>query len=275
MRAAGLDENGGWNLYNTLWEALQLECRICRAKQRKSLPFVLSVAGAGGKTSLIRRLAWECGKQGRTVLVTTTTHMYRPVRFGVSGGAEEARKALERQRIAVLGKPAGEKIGFPGEDACREAGRYAQVLLCEADGSRRLPLKAPGTGEPVILPGSAVILCVLGLSALGHSGGQVCHRLEAAEKICPGLGSRPVREEDMAALMGEGYLRPLRRAFPGAAVLPVFSQADTPEREAAAKRLLERLSEQTGGDAEGERGPERCRGAAVWGLREDVSAALF
>ena len=37
---------------------------------------ITAVVGAGGKTSLIRQLAAEARAAGRSVLVTTTTHMF-------------------------------------------------------------------------------------------------------------------------------------------------------------------------------------------------------
>ena len=42
-------------------------------------------------------------------------------------------------------------------------------FLLEADGSRRLPLKAPAPHEPPIPPFVDSVLVVAGLSALGHS----------------------------------------------------------------------------------------------------------
>lgn len=44
---------------------------------------VLSFVGGGGKTSYIRRLAWEGREKGCRVLVMTTTHMAVPEYFGV------------------------------------------------------------------------------------------------------------------------------------------------------------------------------------------------
>lgn len=258
MRAAGFGEDGAWRRYPELWEALGLERLLAGRRE----PLVISVAGAGGKTTLIRRLAWECRQRTLPVLVTTTTHMYRPERFAALGGAGEAEKLLEQRGLAVFGRPSGaEKIAFPGWEECREAGRRAAVILSEADGSRRLALKAPGKEEPVILPDTALILCVYGLSCLGRRGREVCFRLEEAERICPGLGERPVQEEDLVRLMAQGYCLPLERRYPKARCVPVFHQADTLEQESAARRMLEAL---------GGRG-----GRVFGGLREDVSAGLF
>ena len=37
---------------------------------------VISIVGAGGKTTLVHKLAREYHRGGKGVLVTTTTHMY-------------------------------------------------------------------------------------------------------------------------------------------------------------------------------------------------------
>ena len=37
---------------------------------------VISIVGAGGKTTLVHKLAREYHRRGKGVLVTTTTHMY-------------------------------------------------------------------------------------------------------------------------------------------------------------------------------------------------------
>ena len=39
--------------------------------------YVIAVVGAGGKTTRIKRLTDQYVRQGKRVLVTTTTHMYQ------------------------------------------------------------------------------------------------------------------------------------------------------------------------------------------------------
>ena len=161
---------GIWTGTDSLWHGLGLNGRIKQARSGKGPgPFVVSLAGAGGKTSTIRRLAWEAVGRGLKVLVVTTTHMARPGAFGVfDGNAEEIRTVLERRSLAVAGRPAEKgKITFTGWELYKEACSLADLVLVEADGSRRLPLKVPRAGEPVIPDNTDMILCLNGLTSLG------------------------------------------------------------------------------------------------------------
>lgn len=222
-------KGGEWERGKGLWEALSLDSRRKPGEQEHpGAPFVICLAGAGGKTSCLRRLAWEGRERNMTPVVITTTHIYRPSAFAALnlGPGETARMAGE-QGLAVAGCPGKDgKLSFPGwdwyEDLCGQTG----LILVEADGSRRLPIKTSGPCEPVIPANTSLILCVLGLSALGRPLEQVCFRLERALKILGKRPQEPVGERDMERLMAEGYLRPLREAYPRAAVVPVFHQAD-------------------------------------------------
>ena len=281
---------GIWTGTDSLWHGLGLNGRIKQARSGKGPgPFVVSLAGAGGKTSTIRRLAWEAVRRGLKVLVVTTTHMARPGAFGAfEGNAEEIRTVLGCHGLAVAGRLAEKgKIAFTGWELYREACSLADLVLVEADGSRRLPLKVPRAGEPVIPDNTDMILCLNGLSSLGKRAEDCCLRLEEARALmnrhgrrhyednrkpwgsaADGLGRNPenradwvIQKEDMMTLINHGYLLPLRADYPGADVLPVFNQADTPQEAALAGEMLEGMGETSG--------------AASGQLDQDVSARLF
>ena len=257
---------GIWTGTDSLWHGLGLNGRIKQARSGKGTgPFVVSLAGAGGKTSTIRRLAWEAVGRGLKVLVVTTTHMARPGAFGVfDGNAEEIRNVLERRGLAVAGRPAEKgKITFTGWELYKEACSLADLVLVEADGSRRLPLKVPRAGEPVIPDNTDMILCLNGLTSLGKWAEDCCLRLEEAVDLMKRYGRKMyedsreqrgsgtdalelnakhkadwiIQKEDMMTLMKHGYLLPLRAAHPGTEVLPVFNQADTPQEAALARDI--------------------------------------
>ena len=92
---------------------------------------VISVVGAGGKTSLIFAWARELADAGKSVVITTTTHMYRPERM------EEGNI-----RIVVSDDPERpDKVTAPTAEILDSLKETADVVLIEADGSRRMPLK--------------------------------------------------------------------------------------------------------------------------------------
>ena len=48
--------------------------------------------------------------------------------------------------------------------------KYSNIslrILCEGDGSKRLPIKLPKDGEPVFFPKTDTVIGVIGLSCLG------------------------------------------------------------------------------------------------------------
>ena len=180
----------------------------------------ICAVGAGGKTSLLHRLAEEYRAQGRKVLLTTTTKMYLPQ------SAEEILACLERDSFVTAGTTVSdEKMGPLPPEIWKDAVRGADVILVEADGSRRLPLKVPGTGEPV-LPGECDFLIVVeGLSGIGQPLEKVCHRLEQATKLLGCPGTQTVTEKMAAQLAKRGYQR-----FSGSGCY-FFNQADCMSEE--------------------------------------------
>ncbi len=151
-----------WNFrgeQNSIADALQL-----------SLPerAVISVVGAGGKTSLIFTWARELAAAGKSVVITTTTHMYRPALMEEDG-----------IRIVVSDDPERpDKVMAPPADVLDSLRDTADVVLIEADGSRRMPLKWPGDTEPVIPDYTDITVCVAGLSAAGRQTEEAVFRAD-------------------------------------------------------------------------------------------------
>ena len=129
---------------------------------------VISVVGAGGKTSLIFAWARELAAAGKNVVITTTTHMYRP-------------ECMEEEGIRIVAADDPErtdKITAPPSDVLESLRETADVVLIEADGSRRRPLKWPGDREPVIPDYTDITVCVAGLSAVGRQTEDVVFRAD-------------------------------------------------------------------------------------------------
>lgn len=141
--------------------------------------------GAGGKTTLIHRLSEELQVLGVTVLITTTTKMYRPAQhyFEWTGAesAKELKVYLDKERIVTVGCTWDERedkiTGVP-EENYQILAELADVLLVEADGSKRKPVKVPAEYEPVIYPNTDLVIGVLGMRSVGLRIAQAAHRPE-------------------------------------------------------------------------------------------------
>jgi probable selenium-dependent hydroxylase accessory protein YqeC len=154
-------------------------------------PEVISVVGGGGKTTLLRRLQRECREAGIPHAVSTTTHMQyeRNGAFLEKPSMGSFRRILAREGTVWMGHPVSEvkMIGFPPEfmDRVRWEGNW---LLLEADGAKGLPVKAPASHEPVILPCTTRVIQVYGLDGVGKPIGEVCFRVPYVTKL---LGKSP------------------------------------------------------------------------------------
>lgn len=239
-----------WTQPDALWSALSID-KLIQAKGKQ--PVILSLIGGGGKTSYIRRLAWEGREKGFKVLVMTTTHMASPKQFAVlERDLEMTDKMLEKESIAVAGRPAKDgKIAFWDEDFYKKALELADVVLIEADGSKRLPVKVPGPNEPVIPEDSDAIICIYGLGAVGKQADACCFRLNQAEGLLnlkeeEKNGNWIMTEEKMACLMEKGYLKRFKKEFPGRFVIGALNQADTKEAEETGRNILKRTGQEQG-----------------------------
>ncbi|MEG2420557.1 MAG: selenium cofactor biosynthesis protein YqeC [Oscillospiraceae bacterium] len=203
-----------------LWERLALEAHRLR---------VVTLVGAGGKTTLLYALAREAAALGLTVCVTTTTHMMRHL-------------GLPKGRVYQVGQDLPEgKIGLLLPIA--ECAAEADLVLVEGDGAHELPLKAPGEQEPVIPPESGAVICVAGLSALGEPIERVCHR---TAQVCALLGKSPqesVTAADVATILASD--RGGRKGVPpGAFYRCALNQAETPLRRQGAAEIIAALEKQ-------------------------------
>ncbi|HNS14591.1 MAG TPA: selenium cofactor biosynthesis protein YqeC [Syntrophorhabdaceae bacterium] len=125
----------------------------------------VTFVGAGGKTSLIEYLAAGAVKQGKRVALTTTTKIFVKAPYILT----------EKGLYDRPGMPPYLRIGRSLENGKLTAitfdeidilGKLFDLVLIEADGSKRLPLKYPAEYEPVIPPCSESIYVIAGLDSL-------------------------------------------------------------------------------------------------------------
>ena len=206
---------------------------------------VIAVVGGGGKTSLIFRLMEEFVVGGKKVIVTTTTHMaYEPDRpFAEDGDTDKIRQNLETHgyTVAAIYDRSKGKVGCLPEEKLSELKKLCDVLLIEADGAKRLPLKVPGEWEPVIPKFVDLVIGVAGMDALGELIRKTCHR---PEKVAAFLGKRmeeTVTEDDIVKIAGSEEA--LRKCVNERRYRVFLNKADLPGKAEAAEKIAGKLEE--------------------------------
>ncbi len=142
---------------------------------------IISITGAGGKTSIMFHLAKQFAGSGLRVLTTSTTKIYPPtsqqsevviVAENAELTIEEIRlKARTHQHISALSSYTEEKnklVGFPPDEInIFQESRLFDRIIVEADGAAGRSLKFPADHEPVIPQNTAIWIGVIGLDILG------------------------------------------------------------------------------------------------------------
>ena len=179
---------------------------------------IIAVVGSGGKTTLIKKLAARYRGEGKTVLVTTTTHMFIEEDTLLTDDADIIRCAIKETGYAMAGIPEGEKIRALSQETYDAVCGCADVVLVEADGSKHMPLKFPNAREPVIPDNTEQIIVVWGPHGLQKPAREVCHRLELVT-ACLGIEEDTlITKAHVAALLRQGYLEPLLLQYPHAVI---------------------------------------------------------
>lgn len=207
---------------------------------------VISIAGAGGKTTLMFELA---RKLPGPVVVTTTTKVGEDQILQADLQLTEDDFPPEMKAkvmwVSPLLEPQNGKIsGFDADgfsrlvSVCREMGF---AVVCEADGAARRHLKAPAAHEPVIPAESSVCIYSAGMDVLGKTlNEQNVHRPEIFSAL---TGKKPGDCIDSASVLAlldhpEGGLK----GMPENSVKIVWlTHTDTPERIRAVRFLTENL----------------------------------
>ena len=147
----------------------------------KTQPGVTALIGGGGKTTLMECLAAELSAQAH-VIVCTTTHIYpeQTMPCLVSPTAAEVEAALARTRCICVGSVSERGKFSAPELPFRTLCALADYVIVEADGAKRLPLKAHAPHEPVIPPEANQTILVVGASGFGKPMRESVHRAPIA-----------------------------------------------------------------------------------------------
>jgi probable selenium-dependent hydroxylase accessory protein YqeC len=135
---------------------------------------IYTFVGAGGKTTALKRVAQFLSGNGVEVRLTTTTRVGIAEFEGFSVSVVHSSQALERtfeerapSRLLVGGTlhDQGKFLGLSQSTIENVLVPVHTVLLVEADGSRKRPMKVPEGWEPVIPANSSTVFALMGASA--------------------------------------------------------------------------------------------------------------
>lgn len=214
---------------------------------------VVSLVGAGGKTTAMYRLARELTMDGWRVVTTTTTMIRTEGRTGPTVLEPKGSLLLEKAQAALTkhnqitvaagfrqdeGKLIGVEASIVDELVALP---IVDAVIVEADGAKGRSLKAPAAYEPVIPSSSSMLVPVAGVDALGQSLDQkIVHRPEIMARLVGGQLAQSITTKMIAAVLvhPEGGMK---NAPDQARILPLLNKVTTsrmgPTREIA-QRLL-------------------------------------
>ena len=234
--------------------------RLSQALRIEALPR-LALVGSGGKTSALFLLGREAldahnaaGNLARSVLCTTSTHLgvtqcaLADAHFVIRQPEDLAQiesdlppglllftgEQFDGERVVGLDAPSLDRLHTLAEN-------HGLPLFIEADGSRRLPVKAPAAHEPLIPAWVNQVVVVSGLSGLGKPlDAAWVHRPERFSDLTGLPLGAPVTPEALAQELAhpDGGLKGIPMQARRACLL---NQADTPELQAAGGRLARSL----------------------------------
>lgn len=158
---------------------------------------LISIVGAGGKTTTMYTLASELAQRGNRVITTTTTNIYFPKQDEtdtlivatetsmllkmVSATWKQHHRVTVAGRAIGSGKVAGLQPDQPYELLMKSG---ADVVIVEADGARHKTIKAPAEHEPVVPPETNVALLMMSAEAINQPlSGEIAHRPERVANV--------------------------------------------------------------------------------------------
>lgn len=207
---------------------------------------VISIAGAGGKTTLMFELSRKY--PGPAVMTTTTkvgADQIRAADLCLELSCFPPREVQSRMWVSPSLVPLnGKIIGCTPEEfsqlavICREA----QIpLINEADGAARRHIKAPAQNEPVIPDESDICIYVIGLDVLGKPmNSETVHRPEIFSSLT-GKSEGDIIDTDSIIRLLEHPNGGLKNIPEHAIKIVYLTHADSRKRQCAAELITSKL----------------------------------
>ena len=240
---------------------------------------IITFIGGGRKTSLMNTLGKEFASHGYPTLLTTTTHIMKPdflsdesyIENEDLGQLANIFTNLKKNTLplAALGIPekvvnSNIKWRSPSSDFCEKIAEFSKKfstknpykflkILCEGDGSKRLPIKLPKDGEPVFFPKTDTVIGVIGLSCLGKPIKETLFRYELLPNLTS-LDNYFMKSLQSADIVTTDFLyrlclseKGLRKNITSQKFCIIFNQADILDEKALAEVITLRNQLQTKG----------------------------
>ena len=224
-------------------------------------------------------LGKEFASHGYPTLLTTTTHIMKPdflsdesyIENEDLGQLANIFTNLKKNTLplAALGIP--EKVvnstvkwRSPSSDFCEKIAEFSKKfstknpykflkILCEGDGSKRLPIKLPKDGEPVFFPKTDTVIGVIGLSCLGKPIKETLFRYELLPNLTS-LDNYFIKSLQSTDIVTTDFLyrlclseKGLRKNITSQKFCIIFNQADILDEKALAEVITLRNQLQTKG----------------------------
>ncbi len=178
----------------------------------------VSIVGGGGKTTILHALGEQL--QGKTILTSTTKMGFDqnrslPVYFEPED--EIIQNISNGSPIMIWKEVQGEKAIGVDPSLCDHWFRSIDNVVVEADGSRRLPFKAPAEFEPVVPSSSNLMISTIGADALDQEINSCCHRPERVAELAECMPHELLTPERAAKVIlhskGQKKAKPMKAKF--------------------------------------------------------------
>lgn len=211
---------------------------------------VVSLVGAGGKSTVLYAISLELRRRGLSVVATATTHLQMPAAgttappLVVASEEENWLKTVER-RLARYGsvtvvqdRVREDKLRGVEPVMIDPLRGLADCVVVEADGARGRSLKAPADHEPVIPDETTLTVVLVGLDVLGQPLDEShVHRLRVVRTLSRAGEGGIVDDAVVVAAVVGGYLP----KFPEHGRRLVFLNKASEDRLKDAERIGEEL----------------------------------
>ena len=134
------------------------------------------------------------------------SHIVKPEKFVEIKSAKELCNIAFDSEPVVVGIDEGKKLSSLPLSELEKFKDYADIVLVEADGAKRLPIKIPREeNEPVIPACSDACIVCMGIDAVGKTLKEKCFRYERAYDIFGWKGDHILTCEDAARILTSKY----------------------------------------------------------------------